>query len=377
MRALLVTYDFPPIISGISTYLYQLCRPFTEAGFVVLAPKVEGAREFDRSSSLATVRYPHPADEPLLRFAILLPCVLLWCLRKKIDTLVCAVPVSLGAIGLVCKRLLGIRYCVCYYGGEWEKYKRNILLFPLLRAVLAQAHYVIADSAFSAAEAAHYGIAGERIVTITPAVDSGVFRPDIDCADLRRSLQLEGKKVLLTVARLVKRKGIDVVIQALPAIKQSVPGITFVVVGNGPERQQLCALAVRLGVQDEVVFTGYVPDAALPCYYNLCDLYVMPTRTTVGEDETLEGFGISFLEAAACGKSAVGGLSGGVQEAVLDKTTGILADPDQPGVIARAITDLLRDDTARKTLGDNARRRVERAFSWGERSARLKELLQC
>jgi phosphatidylinositol alpha-1,6-mannosyltransferase len=156
------------------------------------------------------------------------------------------------------------------------------------------------------------------------------------------------------------------VIRALPAVLKQVPDAAYLLVGDGPDRRRLEQLARKHGVADAVVFAGEVPNQELPDYYNLCDAFVMLSR-----DRCLktggslgEGFGIVFLEAAACGKPAVGGRSGGIPEAVSDGVSGLLADPLDVPAVAQTITQLLQDPDLAHRLGEQGRKRVMEQFTW-------------
>jgi phosphatidylinositol alpha-1,6-mannosyltransferase len=166
---------------------------------------------------------------------------------------------------------------------------------------------------------------------------------------------------LLTVARLEWHKGIDTVIKALPAVRAAHPGARYAVAGVGDRGPQLEQLARDLGLGDAVRFLGAVPDADLPALYNAADLYVGASRR---HDLLAEGFGISLVEASACGLAVVGGRSGGVPDAVREGETGILVDPDDPAAVAAGINRLLADAELRRRLGAGGRRAVETFYNW-------------
>ena len=166
-----------------------------------------------------------------------------------------------------------------------------------------------------------------------------------------------------TVGNLVARKGHDMVIRALPRVRQTVPDVTYLIIGDGPYRGQLEALAGALGVRDRVIFAGGIPNEELPPIYALSDLFVMPSRDQ-SEECDVEGFGVVFLEANACAKPVVGGRSGGICEAISDGVTGLLVDPNDPEDIANALVRLLTNSDLATRLGKRGRLRVVRDFSW-------------
>jgi phosphatidylinositol alpha-1,6-mannosyltransferase len=201
----------------------------------------------------------------------------------------------------------------------------------------------------------------ERVRVVHLGTEPAHFRPGVDAAAARRRYGLDGGPWLLTVSRLEWHKGIDTVIRALSAIRAGRPGTRYAIAGSGERRPELERLAVELGVGDAVRFLGPVPDDELPAVYNAADLYVGVSRY---HDLMAEGFGISLVEASACGLAVVAGRSGGVPDAVREGETGVLVDPDDPGAVAQAVVALLGDGERRAALGAAGRRAVETYYNW-------------
>jgi phosphatidylinositol alpha-1,6-mannosyltransferase len=170
-------------------------------------------------------------------------------------------------------------------------------------------------------------------------------------------------QVILTVGNLVARKGHDTTICALPRLLQRVPDVTYLIVGDGPNLNQLETLATRLGVRNRVIFAGRMADEVLAEVYALCDVFVMSSRVNLDEKD-VEGFGIVFLEASACAKPVIGGRSGGVPEAIVDGVTGLLIDPNDPRQLSDTIALLLTDREFANRLGEQGRVRAVNDFSW-------------
>ena len=179
-------------------------------------------------------------------------------------------------------------------------------------------------------------------------------------------------RVILTLARVVPRKGHDQVIAALPQILATVPTAKYLICGTGPGKyvERLRRQVEKLGLHDAVIFGGYIEPGQLNAVYNLCDVYVMPSRE-IEEEGDVEGFGITFLEANACQKPVIGGNSGGIPDAVSDGETGYVVDPTDPSAIASAVTELLRDSALADRLGRQGYDRVTRLYTWTTIAAQL------
>jgi phosphatidylinositol alpha-1,6-mannosyltransferase len=265
----------------------------------------------------------------------------------------------------------GVPYGMIAYGTELllldAKIGRSAFKRWTARQLLGHAAVVVAISRWTAdvARAAlerlgcHELARGVRVVPLgtTPSQ----FRPGLDPRDVRTRYGLDGGPWLLTVARLEWHKGIDTVIQALPAVRAAHAGTRYAVAGVGDRGPQLERLAQDLGLGDAVRFLGAVPDADLPALYNAADLYVGASRR---HDLLAEGFGISLVEASACGLAVVGGRSGGVPDAVREGETGVLVDPDDPQAVAAGINGLLADAGLRRRFGAAGRRAVETFYNW-------------
>ncbi|MBU1125341.1 MAG: glycosyltransferase family 4 protein [Candidatus Omnitrophica bacterium] len=375
MRTLLLTYDFPPIVSGIGTVFYRIWKLLPAQDSFILAVTDQGDKAVDAASGLQVHRYPNISCR-VTRIFLLMASAFRIIRKERIKVVICGVPLSIGVVGLLSKKLLRIPYCVFYYGGEAAKYKKKMFLFGVLRAVLENADAIIANSDFTKEEIIReFSIFSKKVTKITPATDSEIFSPGLDTTVLKRRLGIQHEKVILTVARLVRRKGIDAVLAALPLVKKEFQAIRYLVVGEGEDEGYLKRLVREHGLEQEVRFVGKVSDAELAWYYNLCDIYVMPNRATEGE-EIVEGFGISFIEASSCAKAVIAGISGGVRDAVLDGRTGLLIDPNDIPGLAEGICRLLRDQDYRIQLGAHGRKMVQENFKWEQRAEILQELFQ-
>ena len=215
-----------------------------------------------------------------------------------------------------------------------------------------------------------YGIPEYRLIELVPAVDSDFFTPGPPPEHLIKKYNLQGKKVILTVARLVKRKGHDLVLRALN-LMTDIENLHYLIVGSGEDKERLREMVETLGLSDNVTFAGWVDDSELPDYYRLCDIYVMPNREVLETTDSLEGFGISFIDANACGKPSIAGRSGGTGEAVVEGVTGYIVDPGNPQELAEKIRFLLDNPEIGLQMGRKGRERTVRDFSWKQRAIKL------
>ncbi|MCL5270018.1 MAG: glycosyltransferase family 4 protein [bacterium] len=204
------------------------------------------------------------------------------------------------------------------------------------------------------------GLAPEKIRCLPCFIDTTRFHPPADRTALRRRLGWEGRTVALTVARLVARKGVDQVLRALAAARGLPEDWLYIIGGRGEEEARLKTLAAELGLEAQVRFLGFVPDAELPNLFGAADLFVQTNRDVAGDTE---GFGIVFLEAGACGTAVLGGRAGGTGDAIEEGATGLRVDGDDTSAIAAALVRLLSDPSLRRAMGEAGRARVECEFN--------------
>jgi phosphatidylinositol alpha-1,6-mannosyltransferase len=210
---------------------------------------------------------------------------------------------------------------------------------------------------------------------LAPGVDVDAFHPGVDGGEVRQRYGLGDRPVIVCVSRLVPRKGQDMLIRALPAVRRRVPGTALLLVSGGPYRRRLERLAAEQGVAADVVFTGSVPWAELPAHYAAGDVYAMPCRTRAGGLD-VEGLGIVYLEASACGLPVVGGDSGGAPDAVLDGETGYVVGGRDLAALTDRLVDLLSNPAKAAAMGAAGRAWIERDWRWEAQAARMADLLR-
>jgi phosphatidylinositol alpha-1,6-mannosyltransferase len=267
-----------------------------------------------------------------------------------------------GWIALGLKRRLGIPYACYVHGEELAVYRQSRELSWMARRVLRSASRVIVNSHNTLAHLrAAWPESAARAAVIHPGVDTSVYVPADHDEEGRAELGWSGKKVVLTVGRLQRRKGHDKMIEALPAIRRLLPDILYAIVGAGEERGRLEQTAERCGVADCVRFYGELTDASILPYYQQCDLFALPNRTDEGD---FEGFGMVLVEAQSCGRPVLSGDSGGAPETLINGETGVVVDCREADKIAGAVSALLGDPERLTAMGKAARRRAADVFDW-------------
>ncbi len=275
-----------------------------------------------------------------------------------------------GLIALTLKRRFGIPYIVHTYGEEINRFSRSRVTRAWMHTVLREAAGVTSISRYTARRLASLGLYEGPVELLYPGVEAQRFaagRREV----VRRLYGLGDAPVLLTVARLLERKGHDRVLAALPQVLERFPDARYLVVGAGREEARLRALASELRVAERVLFVGSQPHESLPDYFAASDLFVHPNRELKNGD--VEGFGIVFLEAGAAGLPVIGGDSGGTPDAIRDGVTGYLVDPNDVEVLADRVMRVLGDPDLRRRMGEEGRRWAAR-FTWEAAAEKVWEL---
>lgn len=371
--SLLLTYDFPPHGGGIARMMAELTLRYPPHTLIVSTGRYP-------DSAASDARFPQIVDRAPIHARRLrtINGLALWTARASALARRHAPgfawcgnlkPAAYPARWLAARR--GVPYGVFVYGTDLlllgAKVRRSAFKRATARLLLGRAAAIVAISRWTADLARavlddvglSHAIARVRVVPL--GTDPAHFRPGANAAGARARYGLDGGPWLLTVARLEAHKGIDTTIKALPAVRARFPTARYAVAGVGPRRPRFERLAAELGLGDAVRFLGGPPDADLPAIYGAADLYVGASRQV---DLMAEGFGISLVEASACGLAVVGGRSGGVPDAVRDGETGILVDPEDPRAVADGVVALLGDEERRHRMGAAGRRAVESYYNW-------------
>ncbi|MGQ0466028.1 MAG: glycosyltransferase family 4 protein [Sporichthyaceae bacterium] len=371
-RTLVVTNDFPPRTGGIQSFVHALVDRLPPDRVVVYAPAWEGTAEFDAAAGFPIVRHPTslmlPAP-PVARRARAIAE------RFGCTSVLFGAAAPLGALAPAL-RDAGIRRAVGITHGHeagWALLPGGRAGLSRIAAGLDALTYLGPYTQRLIAKALRPADRG-KLVRLHPGVDAQRFAPDAGGAARRAELRLTDRPVVVCVSRLVRRKGQDTLIRALPAITRRVPEALLLIVGGGPDLARLQAMTAAHGMQEHVRFAGGVPAEDLASWYGAGDVFAMPCRTRRGGLD-VEGLGMVFLEASACGLPVVAGDSGGAPDAVLDGITGRVVDGESPGGVAHSVASLLDDPATAKKMGAQGRQWVLEEWGWDEQVRRLADLL--
>lgn len=363
---LVITELFLPTKGGSAVWFDEVYRRLGGKNIHILTANVPDAAEYDKSHentihrvNLQRVAWLKP--ESLGMYLKLLLGGIKICLFHKIDAIHAGRVLPEGLVAWLVGKLF-FKSVVIYAHGEEITTWRQPGKFKVMCFVYRHADKIIANSQFTKDELLKLNIDSNKIISISPGVNIDRFKPGLPFKDLHQLINLKkGQKLILSVGRLSRRKGFDFIIQTLPKLIEEGFDFQYALIGIGEDIDYLKTLAKKYNVENRVHFLGHVSMDDLPRWYNACDIFAMPNREINGDTE---GFGMVFLEAAACGKPVICGSAGGTGSAVVDRVTGLRVDGDSIDNIALAFKELFSDLNFRQELGSNALARVQRRYSW-------------
>lgn len=382
-KSLLVTLDFPPDYGGVASYYYQLAKNLPADKIVVLAPEKGDTKSFDLQQRFTIIRSKTLAEiaeskggllnlNSKLKWLKLSDEIKILAKNHQFKTLLIGQVLPLGHIGLMLRNKFSFIFFA--HGMDITVPAKNIRKKILLKKIIKKATKIIANSYFTRHELFLLGADKEKITVINPC-------PNLNAEHVNEEIvkkflhenDLAEKKIILTVGRLVKRKGHDQIIKAMPQILKKIPNAFYLIAGAGPYKPELENLISKNKLGAFVKFINKPESNLLPTLYQACEVMAMPARSLGNGD--VEGFGIVYLEANTFGKPVVGGKSGGVPEAVVNEKTGLLVDPQNTEEIAQAIISLLIDEAYANRLGLQGMDRVHEEFNWSTQAKKLFETI--
>jgi len=369
VKYLFLTTQYPPPLEGGSNvYLYNLVAHLPPEDVLVVTNARPSSDAFDRTQAYRIRR----SGTEWRVFGKFEKVILLakWILRfmprllkEQVELVHAADLAHSGVLAWLLKKFRGAPYIVFIYAEELNcclhdrrRFSGSILR-RMYRRVLQDADGVIGVSDYTLSLLAAFGVEPSKGIKIVPMVMPPRPVQVQEIAAMKAGLGLAaGQRIILSLARLSERKGIDNLIRAVPLMLASVPDVRLVIAGRGTDEARLRALVVEFKMEAAVVLAGFVPDTDKAVLYEVCDVFAMPHREL--PDGDTEGCPTVFLEAGAHGKPVVGGRAGGVRDAIVDGETGFIVDGESPEQIAKALVAILTDQGLAARLGARARQRV-------------------
>lgn len=369
-KSLLITLDFPPQKGGVANYLANISKNISANKIVVLANKHEQAPSFDSQQDYKIIRknlyyknfWPHWLKIYFIAKEIIK--------KEKTQQIIISHILPIGYITL----LLNKPFFTILHGYDILLAQKSIWKKIWLKLILKKSKHIIVNSNFTKEQVLKAKIKPNKITILYPCpnIAANNLKPS-KSQIIKKELNLDNKKILISVGRLTKRKGYDKVIESLPAVIKEIPNLIYLIIGEGEYKNELEKQAEQLQIRGNLIFLENISNTNLPYYYDLADIFIMPSRIENKTD--VEGFGIVYLEANLFAKPVIAGQSGGVADAVIDNQTGILVDPQNCSAISQAILKLFRNQNLMNKLGVQGQKRVKKEFQWPIQVAKLKNIL--
>lgn len=375
-KILCITNDFGPRAGGIETFVIGLIERLPKHSVVVYTSSQPDSAAFDRAwmenYGVLVIRDKSKVLLPTPRVASAVRKILQ---RESISTVFFGAAAPLGLLSHGLRRAGAERIVALTHGHEvwWAK------VWPFSWAMCRIGNGVdnltyLGDFTRSQISRALTDSAANAMVKIAPGIDTDHFAPRADAQTLRAELGLSEKKVIVSVGRLVHRKGQDTLVESMPQILSQVPDAHLLFIGEGPYKDYLVKRAAELKVSDAITFIGRIQYAELPRYICVGDIFAMPSRSRLAGLE-VEGLGIVYLEASACGLAVVGGKSGGAPDAVLEGETGFAVDGTSAQAVAEAVIILLKNPERASQMGARGRQWIIDEWRWEIWSKKFAQLL--
>lgn len=366
-NSLVLTQDFPPIMGGVSVYVKNLFKNWSGRA-TILAPLCNESSKEVFMPNIVVKRIPMDMRRGSFVAYFKRQLSIYKESRKvinkeKIHVVQCT-HIASGLAALIIKKIHSVPYVLYSYGSEISG-QPGVVRRNLTRAILRNAMCIVTMSNFTKQAIMKYGVDKNKIRFLV-GVDVEQFSRIGDIEKTKKKYGISGSPIVLTIARLMEHKGIDTVIKSVKEIVHKAPKLLYLVIGEGPYRENLESLIKKLNVEKNVKFLGSIPNEKLQdeteAFYSVCDLFLMISRN-INDIET-EGFGLVFLEAGLSKKAVVGGDSGGIRDAVVDGVTGKLVDPNNSAKVSECILSLLENRSLSDKMGVNGYKRAVKLFNW-------------
>ncbi|CAI3964227.1 Glycosyltransferase family 4 protein [Alteromonas macleodii] len=379
-KTLLLTENFPPKEGGSGRWFWELYSRLPNDKVLIVANDTPEGREFDKTHELDIVRIELESTEWGL--ASTKGLGFYWETIRKVLKLIkeygieevhCGRVIPEGVIARALKLLAGARYNCFVHGEDVETAATSREHSLLVKNVCKNASMLICNSENTANIVRKLGFdSGSKCEVLHPGVDTSRFEVAAPDTSFRQKMGWSGKRVLLTVGRLQRRKGQDFLIKSMPTLLNEFPDLFYAVVGRGECYDELISLVDQHELHDKVCVYPDMDDEALIKCYQQCDIFILPNRT-IGND--IEGFGMVLVEAQVCGKPVIAGDSGGTRETMNIGKTGHIIDCSSTENLLNGLSPILRNPEivdGEVNIADYAKNR----FNWDQHVAKAKRLFK-
>lgn len=357
-NTLLFTLEYPPFKGGVANVYGNIVKYWSFYA--------RTADDEDNNIFVLT-------GKKLLKPHWLLSCFYLWhaVKKNKIKTVLVGHILPLGTVAYLLQKISKFDYIVILHGMDLAYAIKTSRKKKMAGKILKNAEKIICMNR-RVAEIAKDFVDGDKVVVVNPGVAIKKQENNKIKKQLIEKYNLENKKILLQVGRLVERKGVDKVLEAMQTVSREHSDLVYVIIGRGEMEQNFKFQIANFKLQKNVILITDADDDAVNTWYELCDIFIMPARERDGD---FEGFGVVYLEANARGKPVIAGDSGGVGDAVKDGVNGLLVNPESTEEIKNAIIKLYKDEGLCKRLGEQGREWVKN-FEWEGQVKKIKEAVE-
>ena len=361
MKTLLFTIEYPPFKGGVANYYSNLVKFW---------PEPENIFVLDNSLGKLFVSWL-PFKKSILAKRELFKTIK----EKSIDHILVGQILPLGGNALKAKKRLGVKYSVFLHGMDFAVAVSQKRKIKQVKNILQNCENIICVNSYVAKMAKQFLSDDSKIKIINPGISQKNIdiKPEI-IEKIKQCSFLQNKYLMLSVGRLVERKGVDMVLKTIPQLVDQIPELMYLIGGTGSDEYKIkrCYNDLEEKYKKHVIFLGELDEDQKWAYMNLCDLFIMPSRSINGD---FEGFGIVYLEANLLGKPVIGGDSGGVSDAVENGLNGLLVDPQSMDDIAMAVMQLYKNRELAQRLGKQGQERARLEFNWSEKARQIYNLL--
>ncbi|MBW2622770.1 MAG: glycosyltransferase [Deltaproteobacteria bacterium] len=373
MKILVITTEYPPEFGGISELSATFSRALKQAGASVrVLTSVPLTSPAEDEYGLSVTRTSRVLGKKFIKILPLYGQALKICLVHRPQLILAMSWTQPGLAAWLIKQTLGIEYAVVANGWEINRYRSRRMVHRLMLHILESARRIIAISSYTRGKILDLGLDPGRVALVNPAVDADAWPLTTGTDAIAEKFEIAGKRVILTTARLVERKGHARVIRVLSRISQKYPDLVYVLTGRGDFEPSLKSLVAELGLQDRVRMLGFVSSRELRALYQLAQVYISPSLEVAAD---VEGFGMSFIEAGLYATPVIAGRTGGVLDAVAHGRSGFLVDPLDEVEITDRLVQLLDDHGLRTRMGLLGRDRAKKEFGLDIQGQRLSSAL--